>query len=107
MYTLNSKTILFYQASSFFFLFIDLYFLFPAAIKQIFTPIAKLVIPIEISTKEAKAEMKTHPVIVEIKIRSVQYTPKLYKLFYASYSVIHFDLFLQVNSFLFYLFFSI
>ena len=41
-----------------FFLFIDLYFLIPAVITQIYTPIAELVIPIEIPTKEAKAEIK-------------------------------------------------
>ena len=47
-----------------FFLIIDLYFLIPAVIAQIFNPIAEIVIPIGIATKEAKAEMKTHPVIV-------------------------------------------
>ena len=36
------------------FLFIDLYFLIPAAITQTFNPIAELVIPIGISTKEVK-----------------------------------------------------
>ena len=35
---------------------------------QIFTPIAELVNPIEIPTKEANAEMETYPVIVEIII---------------------------------------
>ena len=50
-----------------FFLFIDLCFLISAVITQIFNPIAELVIPIGIWTKEAKAEMETHPVIVEIK----------------------------------------
>ena len=54
----------------FFFLIIDLYFLIPAVIAQIFNPIAKLVIPIEIPTKEAKEEMETHPVIVEATIRT-------------------------------------
>ena len=34
---------------------------------QIFNPVGKLVIPIGISTKETKEEMKTHPVIVEAK----------------------------------------
>ena len=42
------------------FLFIDLYFLIPAAITQIFNPIAELVIPMEISTKEVKTEIETH-----------------------------------------------
>ena len=37
-------------------------------ITQIFNPIAELVIPIGISTKEAKVEMGTHPVSVEITI---------------------------------------
>ena len=46
--------------------FIDLYFLIAVVITQIFTPIAELVIPIEIPTKKAKAEMESHSVIVEI-----------------------------------------
>ena len=53
---------------SFFFLIIDLYFLIPAVITQIFYPIAELVIPIGIPTKEGKSELETHPVIVEITI---------------------------------------
>ena len=52
-----------------FFLIIDLYFLIPAVITQIFNPIVELAIPIGITTKEAKAEMETHPVTVEITIR--------------------------------------
>ena len=55
----------------FLFLIIDLYFLTPAVIAQTFNPIAKLVITTGISTKEAKAEMETHPVIVEPKITKV------------------------------------
>ena len=51
----------------FFFLIIDLYFLIPTGLTQIFNPIAELGIPIEKPTKEAKLEMKTHPLIVEIK----------------------------------------
>ena len=53
----------------FFFLIIDLYVLIPAAIAQIFNPIAELVIPIGMSSKEAKAEIEIHPVIAEAKIR--------------------------------------
>ena len=52
----------------FFFLISDLYLLIPAVITQNFNPIAELVIPIGILTKEAKAEMEMHPVIVEIKM---------------------------------------
>ena len=51
-----------------FFLFTDLYFLIPAVITQIFTPIAELVILIEIPTKKSKAEMETHSVIAEVII---------------------------------------
>ena len=50
------------------FLMIDLYFLITAVIAQIFNPVAKLVISLGIPTKEANAEMETHPVIVEITI---------------------------------------
>ena len=52
--------ILFYHAS-FFFLIIDLYFVIPAVIAQIFNPIAELVIPIGIPSKEGKAEIEIHP----------------------------------------------
>ena len=56
--------------SCFFFVFliIDLYFLIPAVITQIFNLNVELVISIGIPTKEAKAEMETHPVVVEITI---------------------------------------
>ena len=53
----------------FFFLIIDLYFLVPAVIEQFFNPIAELVVPTETPTKEGEAEMETHQVIVELKIR--------------------------------------
>ena len=53
----------------FFFLIIDLYFLIPTVIAQIFNPIEELVIPIGIPTREAKAEVETHPVIVQAKTR--------------------------------------
>ena len=43
----------------FFFLIIDLFFLIPAVISQLFNPIAELVICIAITIKEAKAEIKT------------------------------------------------
>ena len=42
----------------FFFLIIDLYFLIPAVIAQIFNPIVELLIHIRIPTKEAKAEIQ-------------------------------------------------
>ena len=55
--------------SCFFFLIIDLYSLIPAAIVQIFNPIAGLVIPIGIQSKEAKTEIEIDPTIVKAKIR--------------------------------------
>ena len=52
----------------------DLHFLIPAVITQIFNPISELsVIAIGAPTKEAKAEMETHPVIVEITIISIYF----------------------------------
>ena len=48
------------------FFIIDLYFLIAAVITQVFNSVAELVISIGIPTKEAKAEMGTYPVIVEI-----------------------------------------
>ena len=44
----------------FFFLIIDVYFLIPAVLTQVFNPTVELVNPIGIPTKEAKAEMETH-----------------------------------------------
>ena len=46
-----------------FFLIINLYYLIPAVIAQIFNPIAKLIIPVRIAIKKAKAEIETRPVI--------------------------------------------
>ena len=40
-----------------FFLIIDVYFFVPAAVEQIFDPVAELLIPIGIPSKEAKAEI--------------------------------------------------
>ena len=46
-----------------FFLIIDLYFLIPAVIAQIFDPITEFVISLGIPIKEEKAEIEIHPVI--------------------------------------------
>ena len=48
---------------------IDLKFLILAAVAQIFNFITELIIPIEISSKEAKAEIEIHPVIAKAKTR--------------------------------------
>ena len=52
-----------------FFLIVDLHFLIPAAIAQIFNPIVEFVTPIGIPIKETKAEIEIHPEIGEDKIR--------------------------------------
>ena len=52
-----------------FFLFYGLMLLILAVIIEIFTPIAEIVILIETTIKEPKAEMETNPVIIEIIIR--------------------------------------
>ena len=54
----------------FFSLIIDLCFLIPAAITQIFNPIAELVIATRLPIKEVKTEIEIHLVIVEAKIRT-------------------------------------
>ena len=51
----------------FFLLIIDLYFIIPTVIAQIFNPTSELVIPIRISSKEAKAKIEIHPVTAKIK----------------------------------------
>ena len=53
----------------FFFLIVDLHLLIPAVIAQMFNPIAELIIPIRIPSKEEKAEIEIHPGTVEAKIR--------------------------------------
>ena len=52
--------IIFYYASFSFFLFVDLYFLIIAVIKQILNPVTELVISIRILTNEAKEETEIH-----------------------------------------------
>ena len=54
----------------FFSLLLTYTFLIPATIAQILSTIAELVIPIGIPSKEVKAEIEIHPVIVEAKIRT-------------------------------------
>ena len=54
----------------FFSLIVNLYVLVSAVITQIFNPIADLLIPTGISTKEATEEMEIYLVTVEIKIIS-------------------------------------
>ena len=62
-----------------FLLIIDLYFLIPAAIVQIFNPIAELVIHIGIPSKEAKSEIEIHP---ESRIKLFMLLTHQFILFY-------------------------
>ena len=59
-----------YFLSCFFFLFliIDVYFLIPAIIAEIFNSTAESPMSIGILTKEAKAEIKSHPLTAEAQI---------------------------------------
>ena len=50
------------------FFIIDLYFLIPALIAQIFNPTAELVIPTGTQTNEANAKIETQQVTFEVKI---------------------------------------
>ena len=50
-----------------FLLIIDLYFLLPEFIVQIFNPVAELVIPIETPSKIEKAETEAQPVTVNLE----------------------------------------
>ena len=54
---------------SFFFEFIDSYVFIPTAIAQTLNRIAEHAKLIEILSKEAKAEIRIHPVATEAKIR--------------------------------------
>ena len=55
----------------FFFLIIDFHFLFPSVIAQKINPIAELVVPIGISSKELNKEVQVHPVVKEDKTKKV------------------------------------
>ena len=79
----GDKTIL--SCFFFFSLIIDLYFLIPAAIAQSFNPIAKLVVPIGIPSKEAKTEIEIHPAIAQAKIRKFSIQFRVVKHFCAFY----------------------
>ena len=59
-----------------FFSIIDLYFLIHAVSSLIFNPFTKLVLPIGIPSKEVKAGIEIHPIIVEDKRRG-QYNLEL------------------------------
>ena len=86
-----------------FFLINDLYFLILEFFRQMFYPVAELVIPIAIPGKEPKSEIKIHPVIVETKIRkcSIQFT--VAQNFLCFLLVNSFFFILQGNNFMFYL----
>ena len=53
----------------FFFLVIDLFFLTPAVIAQISNPTSQLALPTGIPTNDSNANIETHPLTAEMKIR--------------------------------------
>ena len=85
---------------------IDLYSLTSAIISQILNPITELVILTVIPSKELKTELKYNQNLQKVGQKTVQFNLELYKSSCASYSSIHFALFLQQNNFLFYIPFS-
>ena len=48
----------------------DLYFLIPAVLAQIFIPTTGLAIPTEVPTKKVNAEIETQPLTAETKTRT-------------------------------------
>ena len=82
---------------------IGLYFSVATVFAQIFNPTVELIIPIGISTKEAKTEIEVHAVTAQAKIRKCPYILELHNRFCASYSLIKFAIFIQQNNFLFHL----
>ena len=92
----NSTTLSYYF---FFFYTIDLFFLIPAVIKQIFIPTAGT------QTSEANLETETEPVTVETRINKCLTQFNTYMSFYTFQSLNHNDLFLLKDNFLLHLFF--
>ena len=81
----------------FFFLFLNywLILLIPSVITLSFIVTAEFAIPTRIQTKEAKAEIETHPVTAEAKKVNAQYNLKSFEPFCAFYLLICFALFLK------------
>ena len=70
-------------SSCFFFsLIIDLNFLIPVVIAQIFNLIAELVIPIRIPRKESETEIEVYPVILEAKTRKISILFRVVETFF-------------------------
>ena len=90
----------------FFFFITDVYFFNSCSYCTQFHPTAELTMPVGIPTKEAKAEIETHPVTAKMKI-SAQCNSKPYKTFLYFLLINSFWLFLQRNNFLFHLYFSV
>ena len=84
---------------------IDLYFLIPVFIAQIFDPAAELVIPTGTPTNEAKAEIKKHRLIAETKIGNCS-NLKPFPLFYV-FHLSSYNVFFLLKDFLIRLFFNL
>ena len=98
-----------FASTCFFFLFLtfDLSFLIPAVIAQTVNPTAEFSMPTGIPTKEATAEIKTHPVTAEAKTSKSSMKFKFVQTFLCFLSSFYFGLFLQCNKLYFHLYFSI
>ena len=92
----------------FFFLIIDLYFLFAPVIAQIFNPIAEILIPIAIQSKESNAEIETHPLIAKAKIKKVFHVIYNYRNFFVllTHQFILVYFIIEIILYLFYIFHS-
>ena len=66
------------------FLFLNYRFthLFAPVIAQIFNPIAEILIPIAIQSKESNAEIETHPLIAKAKMKKVFHVIYNYRNFF-------------------------
>ena len=87
----------------FFFLIAGLYVLYHAVIAKLFNPTAELAMPVEIPTKELKAEIETHRIAKEAKnvFSLVKGRPNLFVLLTYQLILLYF-----FNAFLTYFFFS-
>ena len=72
--------------------------------EHIFNPIEELAIPVWASTNEAIAEIETHPLAAEAKLKNPQRNAMPYTPFYAFPSSNNYVLFILKDNFLLHLF---
>ena len=89
------------------FFVIELYFLIPVEIAQIFIPSAELIIRTGPKANEVNAQIKTESVTVKTKQTSVQVNLNTYMSSYIFHSLIYYVLFHLKDNFLFHQFFLV